>query len=175
MHLGSGRTRFVFAATLMETELPLGHSWHLIYLPPLAPFGAVIPVGCRVNATASSRTSGFMKNVLSRRVKFTCTPIALSSAATMGPTAATTLRSRPCRSSASRPKARATSRNRRTWGALVKAIASRARALLQGDLLIGIDGRQRLSVVTALEAKDSVAELSRLSLSGQGSPSWKMV
>ena len=65
-----------------------------------------------------------MKNLLSRGVTSTCTPIASSSAATIGPTAATTMRSKPCRSSASRPKARATSRNRRTWGALVKAIAS---------------------------------------------------
>ena len=65
-----------------------------------------------------------MKNVLSRGVTFTRTPSAASSAATIGPTAATTMRSKPCRSYASRPKERATSRNRRTWGALVKAIAS---------------------------------------------------
>jgi hypothetical protein len=37
-----------------------------------------------INAAASSRTSGFTKNVLSRGIMFTCTPSASSSAATIG-------------------------------------------------------------------------------------------
>jgi hypothetical protein len=48
-----------------------------------------------INAAASSRTSGFMKNVLSRGIMFTSTPSASSSAATIGPTAATAIRSKP--------------------------------------------------------------------------------
>jgi hypothetical protein len=48
-----------------------------------------------IKAIVSSRTSGFMKNVLSRGIMFTFTPSASSSAATIGPTAATAMRSKP--------------------------------------------------------------------------------
>jgi len=50
------------------------------------------PLWSFANAAASSRTSGFIKNVLYGGVTFTCTPSASSSAATIGPTAATTMR-----------------------------------------------------------------------------------
>lgn len=50
-----------------------------------------------INAAASSRTSGFMKNVPPRGVMFTCTPSASSSDATIGPTAATTMDLNPWR------------------------------------------------------------------------------
>ena len=47
--------------------------------------------GSMANAAASARTSGFMKKVLSCGVTFTRTPRAPSSAATIGPTAASAL------------------------------------------------------------------------------------
>src|SRR5262245_17458693 len=50
------------------------------------------PLWSLANAAASSRTSGFIKNVLYGGVTFTCTPSTSSSAATIGPTAATTMR-----------------------------------------------------------------------------------
>jgi hypothetical protein len=46
-------------------------------------------------AAASSRTSGFMKNVPPEGVMLTCTPNDLSSDATIGPTAATKIRLKP--------------------------------------------------------------------------------
>jgi hypothetical protein len=36
LDIGSSRSRFVFAATLMETELPLRHFCHLVDSPTLS-------------------------------------------------------------------------------------------------------------------------------------------
>ena len=103
-----------------------------------------------------------MKNVFSG-IMFTCTPIASSSAATMGPTAATTMRFKPCRSSASRPKARATSRNRRTWGALVKRSRRSGPAGNNSDHARIVDFR---SVGTRLSFGDVAANELRIEIEG---------